>query len=323
MNRNQGLVILRAVSAFFIVGCHLGLKHRTILAGYMTHFCDLHVGVFAAISGYLMAISLAKTESGLSVVQYIMKRCRRLLAVYLGWSLFFIVSSAIFSFVFKGKIDFCKYSDMGYWWSVLWRGNASCHLWFLICLFYVQVAISILSCIWHGYLRNLPILLMSSVSLLFFACVDDNFVNLYLCRLAAFVLLGLLCRQVMIRRMCFTSPLLLISLLAVALVLHVVGLGHVHAFVLDYLVVLFLICLFACEDVHFVSCKSNELLSGLSLGIYLMHPFFAAGVSTICAKYFVKCVPWWGVMAVWFADYGLALASAYFLSKMPYLKRIV
>ena len=49
-----GLDLLRGIAAFGIVGCHLGLAQRTTGGEWVTVLCNFNVGLFAAISGFLM-----------------------------------------------------------------------------------------------------------------------------------------------------------------------------------------------------------------------------------------------------------------------------
>ena len=53
--RIVGLDLLRGISAFGIVGCHLLLNDRTDAGWFVTSLCDMNVAVFAALSGYVMA----------------------------------------------------------------------------------------------------------------------------------------------------------------------------------------------------------------------------------------------------------------------------
>ena len=50
----NGLDLLRGIAAFGIVGCHLGLSPRTSGGEWVTALCNFNVGLFAAISGFLM-----------------------------------------------------------------------------------------------------------------------------------------------------------------------------------------------------------------------------------------------------------------------------
>lgn len=72
MERNVGIDVLRGIAAFGIVGCHLLLLPMSNAGRLLTSCCDMNVGVFAALSGYLMAVSLKGAW-----VDYICKRVFR------------------------------------------------------------------------------------------------------------------------------------------------------------------------------------------------------------------------------------------------------
>ena len=128
----NGLNLLRGIAAFGIVGCHLSLCPRTTGGEYATSLCDFNVGLFAAISGFLMP----QTNSGF---RYVTKRASRIIPVYLVWSVIYVVVTAIFDLVLDGGSLDARYYNLSNWMRVVFWGNAATHLWFLICLLYCQV----------------------------------------------------------------------------------------------------------------------------------------------------------------------------------------
>lgn len=83
----EGLGILRGLSAFGIVGVHLALSPITVAGSRIHALCDMNVGLFAAISGFLMYASLHKE----TFAAYVKKRSARLIPVYLVWTIIFIL----------------------------------------------------------------------------------------------------------------------------------------------------------------------------------------------------------------------------------------
>lgn len=138
----NGVTILRCIAAFFIVGCHLGLSPRTLSGGLVTWFCDMNVGLFGAISGFLLVYAFEKDES-LSIRKYFLKRLSRLLPVYLFWTLFYLCASAVFAVTLKDGLSFDKYLSLRFWFNVVFWGGASCHLWFIVTLFYAQILLAV------------------------------------------------------------------------------------------------------------------------------------------------------------------------------------
>ena len=148
--RLVGIDLLRGIAAFGIVGCHLSLAPRTECGNLVTVLCDFNVGLFAAVAGFLMCGG----GNGGSWLEYVGKRARRLLPTYFFWSAVFILATSTFDLLLDGGHLNPKYGTVSYWGKVIFAGDAATHLWFLVCLFYAQVALrQIFACCggkWHG-----------------------------------------------------------------------------------------------------------------------------------------------------------------------------
>ena len=177
-----GLDWLRGVSAFFIVGCHIGLIDRTPMGTALTHFCDLNVGVFAAISGFLLQKSLMKVKLS-SVWEVVCKRIKRLLPVYLVWTLFYCLVRVVVS---KGDFNVP-------WCHVIFGGGSACTLWFLINLLYAQIAICILSSKMRHVFNSPWLTFIGALACLIFSIAYHGYLGYYTTRLCSFVLLGWCC----------------------------------------------------------------------------------------------------------------------------------
>lgn len=181
----HGLDLLRGVAAFGIVGCHLGLSQRTTGGEWVTALCNFNVGLFAAISGFLM---------DLRGRDYIQKRARRILPTYLIWSLIYVVATGMFDLVFDGGRLNERFYSVSNWLQILFCGSAGAHLWFLVCLFYAQIMLFVLN---FGMERaklqdtaRKMFLGVVSVVLLVCSVSFPNWYCLYPVRLMAFMLLG-------------------------------------------------------------------------------------------------------------------------------------
>ena len=179
-----GLDLLRGIAAFGIVGCHLGLAQRTTGGEWVTALCNFNVGLFAAISGFLM-----NAGGG-----YIRKRAMRILPTYFVWSFFYVVATAVFDLVLDGgRLNERFYSVLN-WAQILFCGGGGTHLWFLICLFYAQIILYSINFVldsvkFQGVARNM-LLGIVSVVLLVCSVAFSNWCCLYPIRLMAFMLLG-------------------------------------------------------------------------------------------------------------------------------------
>lgn len=309
--RNVGIELLRGLASFGIVGCHITLLERTQAGACLLSLCDLHVGMFAAISGFLMA-------SGRSVGwdEYAKKRAVRILPTYVVWSVVFLVASAVFQYIGAGAVK-PRYGELNFWTNVVFRGGSSCHLWFLICLFYAQCLMG-------------PVCNMKKVGPLIFLAVGFCLVVLssglggwygnYPLRLLGFLVTG-----IGIRRLSW--PIgngALFSLVVIALILHSVLYGRVLGFLLDWLVVCPVVILFS--RLPFESARWIRVAQSLgctSMGVYLIHPLFTAGIGALTRK--LVAAPY-GAMPIavnWIACWGAALLLAFVLLHIPKVNRFV
>ena len=148
--RYAGIDLLRGIAAFGIVGCHLSLAPRTGGGCLITALCNFNVGLFATVAGFLM---YGGRRDG-SWLEYVGKRAKRLLPTYFFWSAAFIVATSAFDLLLDGGRLNPKYGTVSFWGKVIFAGDAATHLWFLICLFYAQVALRqvLAHCgdKWHG-----------------------------------------------------------------------------------------------------------------------------------------------------------------------------
>ena len=134
--RLAGIDLLRGIAAFGIVGCHIQLAPRTCAGNLVVALCDFNVGVFAALAGFLMC-GAANVDGWLG---YVKKRANRLLPTYFAWTIVYVLVTALFDVVYDGGCLNPRYMDVWFWLRVIFRGGCAAHLWFLVCLFYAQVA---------------------------------------------------------------------------------------------------------------------------------------------------------------------------------------
>lgn len=315
----SGITLLRCVAAFFIVGCHLQLFPRTAGGAAITSLCDMNVGLFAAISGFLMVESLDK--SGVTVEGYARKRAVRLLPGYFFWTVFYLFASFVFSFVTNKEIDYAKYFSLKFWLDVVLWGGASCHLWFIASLLYANVLLS--AC--YSVLRRLrisPVVFLAiGLLLVSLATYSRAFMFRYPCRLVGFVSLGMVVRMLHDRMP--IGQRLSIVFLCVGLVFYVVLGRHLHPFVRSLAVVLPLLIVFARKELPLYGGRVVECLGGFSMGVFLFHPFFAAGMAAIIPRFVSPPFGVGVVLSDWLAVYILALMGTMAMMQVPLFERLV
>ena len=321
-DRRVGIDLLRGIAAFGIVGCHLSLSPRTVGGELVTALCNFNVGVFAAVAGFLM--HGGKLESGW--LGYVRKRARRLLPTYFLWSMFFVLAIAVFDLLFDGGQLNPRYRTFGFWERVVLTGGAGPHLWFLICLFYVQVLLrpflKVGGAKWNGVVWIILGGLVVAVSV-----VTDNWFGLYPLRLLAFVMTGygLGC--------CYHAGLLdffvkrsqIVWCIAVGvLVAHVMAREMAPGFIRDWIAVgPVLLAFLGIGSNNVWMTRLAAILGVTSMGVYLIHPLVTRGLSVIVVR--ISHSPYTAqvVLCEWLLAWIVAFLVALVLGRVPIVKRFV
>ena len=306
-SRLLGIDLLRGLSAFGIVACHLMLYPAMSTGAWIQHFSDLNVAIFAAIAGFVMSARVWSRP----VADYAKDRVRRLLPAYLLWSAIFVLTSAAFKVVGHESVGYLLQGS--YWIDVLFKGGASCHLWFLACLFYAQVLLRLAG----GGLRQSRCSSWTDVAsvavalgFILLSTVGEDWWFKYFSRLTGFLALGVALRGVFACERC-PGMKWLFALTVAAVGLHVGLQGRLPQYVRDFIVVCPVTLFFASLRIEGEGCaRLAAFLAETSLTVYLVHPILTkvAGLAVkrvAVAPYGVQLV-----LADWVACYVGALAFA-------------
>lgn len=296
-NRLVGFDFLRGVAAFGIVGCHLMLSPRTQSATLITGLCDMNVGLFAALSGYVMAYGHWDGWGA-----YVIKRAQRILPVYVTWTVVYLVLSATFQ-VLDGGVVNARYGNLCWWLGGVFWGSAAAHLWFLVSLFYAQITVA-------GLFRKMPsvVLICCSLVLISASIWSNNWYVTYPIRLLAFLMLG---RGLVAigrdRLRCRRRILLAVGLVCIGL--HFVHFPWPTGFVKDWIVVVPILLAFVAWSDHFTGrlAVTASFLGATSMGVYLIHPIFTKGVGIAVRHIFSAPYGVVSVVADWCVSWLCAL----------------
>ena len=292
--KNLGLEALRGIAAFGIVACHLDLLPLTFGGWALRALCDMNVGLFAALSGYLMFTRSVDTP----LIDYVWQRARRLLPVYFLWTILYILFGLIFDAAIRHSLN-PKWYDPAYYPSVIFQGRAAGHLWFLISLFYCQVLFHPLQRAINAFGKPrcafLLELMIGCVCVTASAFLRDFWYGTYLLRPFGFLVSG--CAIATARAQIsegrrFLVPSLqwlwgIVTVLAIGI--HYVFAGRIPVFIRDWLVAIPLLLFFLGASRVFArpSLATFARLLGLtSLGVYLIHPVFAQVFKLIFIRVF-------------------------------------
>ena len=221
----------------------------------------------------------------------------------------------------NGEIDYAKYFSIKFWLDVVLWGGASCHLWFIASLLYANVLLS--GC--YSVLRRLrvtPVFFLAfGLLLVSLATYSRAFMFRYPCRLVGFVSLGMVVK--MLHNRMPIGKRLSIVFLCVGLGFYVLWGRHVHPFVRSLAVVLPLLIVFARKELPLYGGRAVECLSGFSMGVFLFHPFFAAGMAAIIPRIVSPPFGVGVILSDWLVVYMLALMGTMAMMRVPLFERLV
>lgn len=150
---------------------------------------------------------------------------------------------------------------------------------------------------------------------------EDVFLLTYPCRLLGFVILGMAIYGIQ-QKLSFPFCFPICGLLG-AITFHCLCAHCVHGFIRDFILVSAIMVVFTRVKLPLIGGRCTELLSKCSLSIFLIHPFFAAGVATFASRF--ANAPYGGLVVLgdWLVVYVLSLCSSLALLRIQRLNRFV
>ena len=271
---HQGLNLLRGISAFGIVGCHLMLSPVQVWGGAVTHFCDFNVALFAVMSGYLMLDKRCQNggkESLKDWLIYVCKRAGRILPIYVIWSVLFLLFTVIFDILCDGGINL-RFFDFRYWMEVFFCGSSSAHLWFLICLFYGQAILKIadIFLVFMSSRGRELIIFLCGLSMVVMSANFDGWFWRYPIRLFGFLFTGYALALSKIR----IHPRILALNIVFLAGYHFWGKDMLPNYIRDWFLVIPVLLFFVKMEVSTKALNFAILCGETSMGVYLVHPLF-------------------------------------------------
>lgn len=313
--------LLRGFAAFGIVGCHLALANLSSEGWQTRALCDLFVGLFAALSGFLMW--KGGDEAWLS---YAAKRCKRLLPTYAAWTIGYLAFGVCFDLVIRHAISPGRLA-LSHWPNIIFRGDASCHLWFLISLFYAQLIFKA-ALPWVRKVRFLDKALvgvsLGLVLYISYSAYRFNWHYYYFMRLVAFLIGGYGLRA-LIGAEISQSGLKSAAWMGVAVIgiaAHYACASVVPNFVRDWWVAMPLLLAFVYMPMEGEKiCRVAGQLGATSMGVFLIHPVITAANNLWVGKLFHAPFGPAAVLADWIVSWAIAFAITSIAIRIAWLKR--
>jgi len=189
-HRYNGFDWLRGVAILFIVTLHLSVGTTPSWSRISIFGAQSGVAVFAAISGFLLAVLIDKSSGG-SVWSLVAHRARRLLPPYLKWTAFYLAALSFMDWRFGVPHGYLANFSPRFLATAVLRGAAEIHLWFVPSLFIASIALVAVDKVLRGPLRSAWTYLVCGAAIgLAGSCAGTNFSN-HDVRLFGWVMLGM------------------------------------------------------------------------------------------------------------------------------------
>ena len=322
MTRNLAIELLRGMAALGIIGCHLSLSPMTDGAKALNLFCDMNVCLFASISGWCLAESgLRRSISDESFMSYVLRRAKRLLPLYAFWSVTFLLLGVLFDIFVQHQIN-PKLQTGRFYLQVLLMGDASTHLWFLICLFYAQVILKLITCTVR--LRNGWLYLVAGLFIMTWAsqCGNNWFtrypVRLFAALVSGYGLWGIQKESVRNMKLHWIIPLVL-----VICIIHWLVRGTVPVFIPDLITGLVILQCAIWARLPERLSRTAEFSGRTSLGVFLVHPAFAVGIGVVVQRLFTGPFGVGVFLCHWLLTWFASIAMVLILQRIPWTRILV
>ncbi len=307
--RYNGFDWLRGIAALFIVATHLSVWTTPAWARISAFGSQTGIEVFAAMSGFLLALLLDRAEDK-PVWRLIAHRARRLLPVYLAWTVFYLAALSLLDWGFGVPRGYLANFSPRFVATAVLRGAAEVHMWFVPSLFCASALLTVADRLLWAPLRNAWAWLAGGAAIgLFGSCAETNFFC-HDVRLFGWVMLGMGLSRIV--RSPDASALLRHARRFAAWAFLPVLAGCVLAqgtafwFVADMAVAL--LVLLVLSDPAFPRSRVGSFLSRTSLGVYYSHVFVSRALSVVIRKWHPEQLDMWCSLCLWLLVWLVALA---------------
>lgn len=322
MTRNLALELLRGMAAFGIIGCHLSLSPMTDGAQALNLFCDMNVCLFASISGWCLAESeFRRSTNDESIVSYALRRAKRLLPIYAFWSMAFLLLGVLFDIFVQHQIN-PRLQTGRFYLEVLLMGNAATHLWFLICLFYAQVLLKLIT--GTTRLRNGWFWLAAGLLVMTWASqYGNNWFTRYPVRLFAALVSGYGLRGVQNESVRNVKLHWIVPVVLVICIMHWLTRGIVPVFIADLVTGLVILQCTIWARLPERLSRMAEFSGRTSFGVFLVHPAFAAGIGVVVQRLFAGPFGVDVFLFHWVLTWLASIILVLMLQRIPWTRMLV
>lgn len=309
--RYNGFDWLRGVAILFIASLHLSVGTTPSWSRLSVFGAQSGVAVFAAISGFLLAVLIDRSRGG-SVWSLVSHRAIRLLPPYLKWTAFYLVALSLMDWRFGVPHGYLANFGPRFLATAVLRGAAEIHLWFVPSLFFASVALVVTDALLGRPLRGAWAYLACGAAIgLAGSYAGTNFSN-HDIRLFGWVMLGMGLSRI-VRRPELSDVLRRTRRFAAAAILPALAAsvctqGTAWWQVAD--LVFTLLLLLAFSGPAFPGSRVASFLGRTSLNVYYFHVFVSRALSVAIRKWHPEPLDMPGTLALWMLVWLAALAFA-------------
>ena len=309
--RYNGFDWLRGVAILFIVTLHLSVGTTPSWSRISIFGAQSGVAVFAAISGFLLAVLIDRSRGG-SVWSLVSHRATRLLPPYLKWTAFYLVALSFMDWRFGVPHGYLANFSPRFLAAAVLRGAAEIHLWFVPSLFFASVALVVVDMVLWKPLRGAWAYLFCGAAIgLAASYAGTNFTN-HDARLFGWVMLGMGLSRIVrrpelsdaMRRTRMFAAAAILPALAASVFAKDTVLWHVADFVFTLLLLL------AFSGPALPRSRVASFLSRTSLTVYYFHVFVSRVLSITLRSRHPEPLDMVETLSLWMLVWLTALAFA-------------
>ena len=310
--RYNGFDWLRGISILLIISVHLSIRTAPSWSRISFIGSQTCVELFAATSGFLLAVLLDKSPREKSIANLIVHRARRLLPSFLVWTLVYLAALSLLDRAFGIPPGYLAGLNSSFFVKALIRGAAEIHLWFVPSLFVASAGLVVADRLLWAPLRSQWVYLVGGAVIgLAGNCVGSHFAS-HDVRLLGWAMFGLGLSRIVrgadasaaLRRIRKCAAVAIVPTLTLCVLAQGSPLWHLADFVVASMFLL------ALSSPSIPSSCIASFLSRTSLDVYYFHLLASRTLSVAIRAKRLEPLDMSGSLCLWISVWLASLAFA-------------
>ncbi len=309
--RYNGFDWLRGFAVLFIISVHLSVRTAPSWTRISFIGSQTAVELFAATSGFLLAVLLDKSR-GKSIAGLVAHRARRLLPSFLAWTFVYLAALSFLDRAFGVPPGYLAGITPRFLVKAFFRGAAEIHLWFVPSLFVASAVLIAADRLLRPPLNGNLVYLAGGAAIgLAGNCIGSNFAS-HDVRLLGWTMFGLGLSRIVrgadasaaLRRIRKCAAAALVPALALCVLAQGTPLWHLADFVVASMLLL------ALSAPSIPGSRIASFLSRTSLDVYYFHLLVARALSVAIRAKHLEPLDMCGSLCLWMSVWLASLAFA-------------